>query len=155
MTSNEHSSNVDTHRQPIVKTLPMRMMLTGVCCVGFALVFWVLLVMVLDHRFRGFDDIVWSGTLWLSALLCTGVVSYSRHSTRPVLACTIAFAIFGLAYIACEGPIFGVVSEGGDPAMTQFVVWNLSFLPLGVFVAAETGRWLGRCHRSKTADEIG
>ena len=55
--------------------------------------------------------------------------------------------------MACEGPIFGVVSEGGDPAMTQFVVWNFSFLPLGVFVATETGRWLSRRHRSKTTDE--
>jgi hypothetical protein len=116
-------------------------------------VVWVLLVMLLDHRFREFDNIVWSGTLWLSAMLCTGVVSYSRHSTRPVLASTIAFAIFGSAYIACEGPIFGVVSEGGDPAMTQFVVWNLSFLPLGVFVAAEAGRWLGRRRRGQTTDE--
>jgi hypothetical protein len=70
-----------------------------------------------------------------------------------VLVCTIAFAIFGLAYIAFEGPIFGVVSDGGDPAKTQFVIWNLSFLPLGVFVAAEAGRWLGRRHRRKIIDE--
>jgi hypothetical protein len=129
------------------------MVLTAACAVGSTLVLWVLLVMVLDRRFRGFDNIVWSGTLWLSALLCTGVVSYSRRATRPVFACTSAFAVFGLAYIACEGPIFGVVTEGGDPAMTQFVVWNLSFLPLGVFVAAEIGRWLGSRRRGKTTDE--
>ena len=129
------------------------MVLTAACGAGFTLVAWVLLVMLLDHRFRGYDNIVWSGTLWLSAILCTGVVAYSRHSVRPVLACTIAFGIFGLTYMACEGPIFGVVSEGGDPSITQFVMWNLASLPLGVFVATEFGSWLGHRTRLKTSDE--
>ena len=55
--------------------------------------------------------------------------------------------------MACEGPIFGVVSEGGDPSMTEFVVWNLACLPAGVFAATEFGCWLGRQHRRKSADE--
>jgi hypothetical protein len=129
------------------------MVLTAACGVGFALVLWVLLVMLLDHRFREFDKIVWSGTLWLSAMLCTGMVAYSRHSIHPVWACTIAFSMFALIYMACEGPIFGVVSEGGNPSMTQFVVWNLACLPAGVFAATEFGCWLGRQHRRKSTDE--
>lgn len=129
------------------------MVLTAACGAGFTLVAWVLLVMLLDNRFRGYGDIVWSGTLWLSAMLCTGVVAYSRHSVRPVLACTIAFGIFGLTYMACEGPIFGVVSEGGDPSITQLVVWNLASLPLGVFVATEFGSWLGHRTRLKHSNE--
>jgi hypothetical protein len=48
-----------------------------------------------------------------------------------------------------EGPIFGDVSQGGDPSITESVVLNLSFLPLGVFAAAETGRWLGQRRRKK------
>ncbi len=51
---------------------------------------------------------------------------------------------FGLTYMLCEGPKFGVVSQGGDPWMTQFVVWNLACLPLGVFTATEIGTWLRR-----------
>ena len=86
-------------------------------------------------------------------MICTGGVAYSRFSAQAVLACTTAFGMFGLIYMACEGPIFGVVSEGGDPSMTQFVVWNLVSLPLGVFAATETGRWLGRRHRHKNPDE--
>jgi hypothetical protein len=49
-----------------------------------------------------------------------------------------------LIYMACEGPIFGVVSEGGDPSRTEFVVWNLACLPVGVFAATELGCWLAR-----------
>ena len=120
------------------------MVTTAVCGAGFTLMLWVMLVMLFDRRFHGYDDIIWSGTLWLSAILCTGLVAYSRHSVRPVLSCTIAFGIFGLTYMACEGPIFGVVSEGGDPSITQFVVWNLACLPVGVFAATEFGSWLGR-----------
>lgn len=153
MNPSELSSGADTHRWSTVRATLLRMTLTGSCGVGFALAAWVLLVALLEHRFRGFDSIVWSGTLWLSAMLCTGIVAYSRHSARPVWACTIAFSIFGLTYMACEGPIFGAVSEGGDPSMTEFVVWNLACLPVGVFAATELGCWLGRQHRLKCADE--
>ena len=55
--------------------------------------------------------------------------------------------------MACEGPIFGVVSEGGDPSITQFVVWNLACLPIGVFAATECGRWIGRRRRRRKDDE--
>lgn len=53
--------------------------------------------------------------------------------------------------MACEGPIFGNVSQGGDPAMTNFVVANLASLPLGVFAATEFAHWLGRRRRRKNA----
>jgi hypothetical protein len=109
--------------------------------------------MLLDRGFRGNGDLIWSVTLWLSAMLWTGVVAYCRFSVRPVLACTIAFGLFGLTYMACEGPIFGVVSEGGNPSITEFVVWNLTCLPLGVFASTELGCWLGRRHRRRDADE--
>ena len=145
-------SRTETRTERTQTQLP-RMVMTAVCGAGFTLILWVMLVMLFDRRFRGYDDIVWSGTLWLSAMLCTGVVAYSRRSVRPVLSCTIAFGIFGLTYMACEGPIFGVVSEGGDPSMTQFVVFNLTCLPVGVFAATELGSWLGRRHRVKSADE--
>ena len=117
---------------------------TAACGVGFTLVAWVALVMLLDRPFRQYDQFVWSGSLWFSALVCTGCVAYSRYSVDSVLACTIAFGVFGWAYLACEGPIFGAVADGGDPWITQFVVWNLACLPLGVFGATEIGRWLGQ-----------
>ena len=142
----------NTHRRHDRRATLIRMIMTAACGVGLTLVAWVLLVMLLDRRFpRGFDNIVWSGTLWLSAMLCTGIVGYSQHSVRPVLACTTVFGIFGLTYMACEGPIFGIVSEGGDPATTRFVVSNLVCLPVGVFMATEFGCWLGRRHRLKVA----
>ena len=49
----------------------------------------------------------------------------------------------------CEGPIFGVVSEGGDPAETNFVFLNMVFLPLGVFVAGDVGARLGKLRHGK------
>jgi hypothetical protein len=136
-----------------MRTQLTRMIATAACAVGLTLVTWIALVMPLDHRFRGYDNSVWSATLWLSAMVCTGAVAWSHYSVRPVLSCTIAFGLFGLAYMACEGPIFGVVSEGGDPSMTEFVVCNLACLPLGVFAAAEVGSWLGRRHRTSNSDE--
>ncbi len=126
---------------------------TAACGIGFTLVAWVALVMLLDRPFRQYDQIVWSGTLWFSALVCTACVAYSRYSVDPVRACTIAFGVFGWAYLACEGPIFGAVADGGDPSITEFVVWNLACLPLGVFGATEIGRWLGHRRRSRKADE--
>ena len=153
MNPNERTSIWGALRLLNSRTLLVRMILTAACAIGLTLVIWVLLVMLLDHRVRGFDRVVWAGTLWLSAMVCTGIVAYSRHSVRPVLACTIAFGIFGWAYMVCEGPIFGVASEGGDPSMTSFVVWNLVSVPVGVLAAAESGCWLGRRHRHDGADE--
>ena len=128
----------------------VRTILTGACAVVFTLTVWVVLVTLLDRPFRAYENIVWSGTLWFSAMLCSGFVAYSRHSKRPVLGCTIAFGVFGLTYMICEGPIFGNVSAGGDPSMTQFVVWNLACLPFGVFTATEIGSWLGHRRRKKS-----
>lgn len=153
MNSNNPPSGATPIDRPSVRTTLLRMILTAACGAGLTLVAWVGLVMLLYQRFRGFEEIVWSGTLWFSAMLCTGIVAYSRHSVHPVLACTIAFGLFGLTYMACEGPIFGNASEGGDPSMTQFVVWNLVYLPFGVFAATELGCWLGRRHRPTKADE--
>jgi hypothetical protein len=65
----------------------------------------------------------------------------------------VAFAIFSFAYMVCEGPIFGEVSKGGDPSLTEFVVLNLACLPIGVFAATEAGRWLGHRRRNKNAGE--
>lgn len=129
------------------------MLLTAVCGVSLTLAMWVLTVMLLDHRFHGYDNLVWSVSLWISAMTCTGLVANSRHSVRPVLSCTVAFAFLGLAYMVFEGPIFGEVSKGGDPSVTEFVVLNLSCLPFGVFTATEVGRWLG--HKRRNVDEIG
>ena len=130
-----------------------RMVMTAICSVVFTLAIWAILVMNFDRCIHGFDHIVWSGTLWLSAIACTGLVGYSQHSDRPVLSCTIAFGIFGLTYMVCEGPIFGVVSEGGDPSITQLVVWNLVCLPVGVLAATELGSRLGHRHRHRNADK--
>jgi len=157
----ENSSLRDTHpytssaassdgnpRLPFIMNWPIgRALLTAACSVGLTLAVWVLIVMLLDRRFRDYEKLLWSGSLWISAMACTGLVASSRHAVRPGLGCTIAFAVFGLAYMICEGPIFGVVSEGGDPSMTEFVVLNLGCLPCGVFAAAEIGRWAGHKRR--------
>jgi len=147
-TANAHTDGSDVTQPQI-----MRSFLTGVCACVFTLAAWVVLVTLLDRPFRAYENFIWSGTLWLSAMLCSGFVAYSRHSVRPVLACTIAFGVFGLTYMICEGPIFGNNSAGGDPSMTQFVVWNLACLPFGVFAATEIGSWLGHRRRTKNTDE--
>ena len=61
---------------------------------------------------------------------------------RPVLGCPIAFGAFALGYFLCEGPVFGDVTQGGDPATTNVVFWDLVYLPLGVFVASDIGSHL-------------
>jgi hypothetical protein len=118
-------------------------MLTGSCALGLTLLMWVLIVMLLDRRLRGYDQLLWNASLWLSAISCTLLVAYVRFSRGPVLGCTLAFAIFAAVYMACEGPIFGNVSSGGDPNITMVVVGNLVAIPLGVFVASEIGAWFG------------
>jgi hypothetical protein len=127
LTMNPHApssiANPRANATGVTRPQIMRTILTGACASVFTLVAWVVLVTLLDRPFRAYENIVWSGTLWLSAMLCPGFVAYSRHSVRPVLACTIAFGVFGLAYMVCEGPIFGVVSEGGDPSMTQLEIY--------------------------------
>ena len=125
----------------------LRPILTAVCAIGLTLIVWMLLVMLLDRRVP-FD--VWAVSLWVSAICCTAVVAYSRFAVKPVLACTIAFGLFSLAFLAAEGPIFGDVAKGGDPATTNVVVWNLVALPIGVFVASEVGSVLGAMRRKKT-----
>lgn len=117
--------------------------LTGLCTLALTLVMWVLVVMVIDRRARDYQTLFWAGSLWLSAISCTIVVAYFRFSRGPVLGCTITFAVFAIAYLACEGPIFGDASSGGDPSTTNAVVGNLVAVPLGVFVASEIGAWLG------------
>jgi hypothetical protein len=117
--------------------------LTGLCSLALTLIMWVLVVMVFDRRLRGYENLFWAGSLWLSAISCTILVAYFRSSRGPVLGCTIAFAVFAVAYLACEGPIFGDVSSGGDPSTTNAVVGNLIAVPIGVFVASEIGAWLG------------
>lgn len=125
----------------------LRPMLTGLCALALTLFVWVLIVMLLDRRFRGYDNLLWAGSLWLSAVSCTMLVAYSRFAVRPGLGCTIAFAFFAIAFVACEGPIFGNVAQGGNPATTNVVVWNLVYLPLGVFLASEMGARLGALRR--------
>ena len=126
--------------------------LTGLCGVTATLIAWILIVTLFNRRFSQHTNLFWASSLWLSAVACTMVIAYSRFAVRPVLSCTIAFAIFGLAYMACEGPIFGNVNQGGDPNTTNVVVWNLVCLPIGVFLATEIGAQLGnRRRRAKNA----
>jgi len=118
----------------------IRSVMTGVVSLGVALVGWIVSVGILDPIFRSaHEDLIWALPLWFFSLLSTGIAGYSRHASHPVLACTITFAIFSVVFMACEGPIFGVVSEGGDPMKTKVVVSNLICLPLGVFVASVIG----------------
>ena len=146
--------NQDNHRNAASRRRCAGTLLTAAISVGLTLITWMLAVMLLDRRVRGYEMFLWSGSLWLAATVCTGLIAYSRHAVRPVLSCTTAFGVFGLMYIICEGPIFGAVSEGGDPALTEFVVINLLCLPLGVFAAAEVGQWLGQRRRRRlTATE--
>ena len=135
--------NPSAEANVVTNSRVMGMLATAACATAFTLVCWIVLVASLDRPFHAYENIVWSGTLWLSAMLCSGLVACSRHSVRPVLSCTIAFGAFGLVYLFCEGPIFGNVAAGGAPGKTQFVVWNLACLPLGVFAATEFGSWVG------------
>lgn len=95
--------------------------------------------MLLDPTFGGDGHILWAGSLWLSAIACTSLTANLRIAVQPALGCTFAFGVFALAYFMCEGPFFGNVSQGGDPATTNVVFWNLVFLPLGVFLASDVG----------------
>ena len=154
MNLNELSLDQDgAERRLGLRSQIVRSILTAACSIGLTLLLWVVLVMLLAQRFRGYETIIWSSTLWLSAMISTAAVAYSRYSVRPVLSCTLAFAAFGLTYMACEGPIFGNVSQGGDPSTTESVVLNLGLLPFGVFAAAETGVWIGRRRRNKATAE--
>ena len=150
MNAHARSNDPDNdHRELFAAVWRMgRIASTAACSVGLTLVMWVVIVMLLDHRFLAHENIVWSGSLWISAMTCTGIVASSRHAVRPDLGCTVAFAIFGLVFMICEGPVFGVVSEGGNPSMTEFVVLNLACLPIGVLAAAEIGHWVGRKRRN-------
>ena len=141
----------DNHRKAVNRRRVVGTLLTAAISVGLTLVAWVLLVALFDRRVRGYESLLWAGSLWLSALVCTGLIAYSRHSVQPVLGCTTAFGAFGLLYMLFEGPIFGAPSEGGDPVTTEFVVANLLCLPLGVFAASEIGQWLGQRRRRRLA----
>jgi hypothetical protein len=112
--------------------------ITAVASLSSAVVVWVVVVMLLDRQARGHETVLWAGSLWLSAIACTAIVAYVRFNKWPVPGCTLAFAIFSVAYLACEGPIFGAASEGGDPATTNLVVWNLIAIPFGVFFSKGT-----------------
>ena len=117
-----------------------RATLTGIVSLGLAVFAWVFLVGLLDPIFRPrFEGWVWAGSLWLCGLSSAGVAGYSKYAHRPVMSCTIAFALFSWVYMICEGPIFGIVDQGGNPDTTRRVAWNLIWLPVGIFCAAEIG----------------
>jgi hypothetical protein len=120
-----------------------RTLTTGLIAVGFALLSWMVIVMSLDSRVEVGGNLLWAASLWLSATASTIATSYVRFRDYPVLGCTVAFGAFSLGYFLCEGPIFGNVSSGGDPKITELVFWNMVFLPLGVFLASELGSRLG------------
>ena len=120
-----------------------RTLTTGLLAVGMALLFWMVVVMSLHRRVGVGDHLLWAGSLWLSATASTIVTSYVRFRDYPVLGCTVAFGAFALGYFLCEGPIFGNVSRGGDPKITELVFWNMVLLPLGMFAASELGSRLG------------
>jgi hypothetical protein len=67
------------------------------------------------------------------------------------MGCTVVCSAFALAYFAAEGPIFGDVSQGGDPAITESVFWNLCLLPLGVFLACDLSSRFFLDHRKARA----
>ena len=120
-----------------------RATLTGMVSLGVAMLAWIFLVGLLDPIFRPhFDRWVWAGSLWLCGLSSAAVAGYSKYADRPVMSCTIAFALLSWVYMICEGPIFGIVDQGGNPETTRRVVWNLIWLPIGIFCAAETGMQL-------------
>lgn len=127
--------------------------LTGVTALGSTVVAWMLIVMAVDqHVPQG--NFVWAGSLWSAAMICTACVSYSRWAVRPVLACTVAFGLFAYGYLLLEGPIFGEVSMGGDPRISNLVVWTLIPLPLGVFVVSEMASVLGTSdHDTSSTDD--
>lgn len=125
------------------ETFWYRATLTGMVCLGVAMLAWILVVGLLDPVFRPhFDGWVWAGSLWLCGLSSAAVVGYSKHANRPVMSCTTAFALFSWVYMICEGPIFGIVDQGGNTETTRRVVWNLIWLPIGVFLAGEIGMQL-------------
>lgn len=127
----------------MLKRHVLQPMLTGSCALALTLLVWMLTVMLLDRPLRDYAQLLWATSLWLSAFSSTLLVAYFRSSRRPKLGCTAAFVAFALAYLACEGPIFGDVSNGGDLSITIIVVGNLAMLPLGAFVASDIGAWLG------------
>ncbi|WP_345689245.1 hypothetical protein [Novipirellula caenicola] len=148
--SHSQSQHTDTPGGPVSRIA--RMMATAASSVGLTVVVWAALVMLLDSPFLRYK-VMWAGTLWGSATICAGFVAHSRFALRPVLMCTVAFGIFGLTFMALEGPIFGNLSTGGNPGIMRFVAWNFTLLPLGVFAAAEAGVRLGRRYRANKADE--
>ena len=127
----------------------VRALTTGLLAMGLTVVSWTLIVMLLDRRIGGEGHLLWASSLWFSAMACTGLTACLRFNVNPVLGCTFVFGIFALGYFVCEGPRFGVVSEGGDPAATTLVFWNVVFLPLGVFVASDVGSRLGAIRKGK------
>ena len=148
MPQNPYASNsvqeADSFAKVNVRREFLGMFMTAAVAIGLCLLAWVFLVSFLDRSSRGYEKSIWATTLWFSSMLCSGLVASSERSTRPVLACTTAFGLFGIVYMACEGPVFGNASQGGDPGMTHFVVWNLIGLPVGVFAATQLGSWLQR-----------
>ncbi len=126
----------------MLKRHVLQPMLTGSCALGLTLLVWALIVMLFDRPLRDYDQLLWAASLWFSVISCTLLVAYFRSFKGPKLGCTIAFAVFGLAYLTCEGPIFGDVSNGGSPTVTIIVVANLATIPLGAFVASDIGSGL-------------
>lgn len=123
----------------------LRAVATALSSVALTLTVWFCLMALLESPFTEYR-ILWAGTLWVSSIFCSGLVAHSSIAVRPVLACTIAFGVFGLIYVVLEGWILDyatVSSESGMP----FLVWNLACLPAGVFAAAETGARLGKRFR--------
>jgi hypothetical protein len=120
-------------------------LLTGLCALVLGLALWVIAVQVLDRPLRAYSQVLWAASLWISYGLSAVFVSSRRWAVKPALGCTAVCGAFALAYFAAEGPIFGNVSEGGDPSITEAVFWNLCFLPLGIFLASDlSNRFLHR-----------
>jgi hypothetical protein len=116
---------------------------TGSLTIGSTMVVWAGLVWASFFAVAGRYPIalvrkpVWAGSLWLSAICCTAFWAWRRCAKNPQIGSLAAFAFFAIVYIASEGPIFGDAEEGGDPATTNLVVWNLAILPFGVYLTAE------------------
>jgi hypothetical protein len=124
-------------------------LLTGLCALVLGLALWVVAVQMLDRPLRAYSQGLWAASLWISYCLSAAFVSTRRWAVKPAIGCTVVCGAFALTYFAAEGPIFGNVSEGGDPSITESVFWNLCFLPLGVFLASDLSNRLF-LHREKT-----
>jgi hypothetical protein len=112
-------------------------LLAGLCALALALVLWVVLVQVLDRPLRAYGQGLWTASLWLSYCFSCAFVSSRRWAVKPALGCSVVCAAFAVAYFAAEGPLFGNVSQGGDPRLTEWVFLSLVGLPLGAFLASD------------------